>query len=108
MFNKFSIAEFRIPHLLLCALVAVTLAACGGGSTTADTATQSTALTSAATPAPPVVSGTPPTCAVGVEKKISPPPAFAPAAQPLTFDITNQPDWATFSTTTGELSGTPD
>jgi hypothetical protein len=108
MFNKFSIAVFRIPHLLLCALVAVTLAACGGGSTTADTATQSTALTSAATPAPPVVSGTPPTSVVAGAKYDYLPSASDADGQPLTFDITNQPDWATFSTTTGELSGTPD
>jgi Putative Ig domain len=106
MFKKFSPADFGIPHLLVCALVAV-LAACGGGGT-ADTASQSTALTSAATTPPPIVNGTPPTSVVAGAKYQYIPSASNPGGQPLSFDITNQPDWATFSTTTGELSGTPD
>jgi len=106
MFKKFSPAAFGIPHLLVCGLVAV-LAACGGGGTT-GTASQSTALTSAATTPPPVVNGTPPTSVVAGAKYDYIPSASSPGGQPLSFDITNPPAWATFSTTTGELSGTPD
>ena len=29
------------------------------------------------------------------------------AGDALTYSITNQPSWASFSTSTGELSGTP-
>jgi hypothetical protein len=59
------------------------------------------------TNSPPTISGTPPTGAsVGVQY------AFTPTAtdldgDPLTFSITNKPSWATFSTTTGQLQGTP-
>lgn len=109
MFKRFSPAGLRIPQLLVCALVTVTLAACGGGGGgTAGTASQSTALTSAATTSPPIVNGTPPTSVVAGAKYDYIPSASDPGGQPLTFDITNPPEWAIFSTTTGELSGTPD
>ncbi len=35
------------------------------------------------------------------------PTASDPENDPLTFEIANKPDWATFDTTTGVLSGTP-
>jgi hypothetical protein len=59
------------------------------------------------TNSPPVITGTPPTGAsVGVQY------AFTPSAtdldgNPLTYSITNRPSWATFSTSTGRLAGTP-
>lgn len=61
----------------------------------------------AATNTPPTVSGTPPS-QVDAGSTYS----FTPAANDvngdtLTFSITNQPSWASFSTTTGTLSGTP-
>jgi large repetitive protein len=107
MFKKFSPAAFRIPQLLVGALAAVALAACGGGGTAASPA-QSTALTSVATTPPPVVNGTPPTSVVAGAKYDYVPSASSPDGQPLSFDIANPPAWATFSTTTGELSGTPE
>ena len=59
------------------------------------------------TNSPPTITGTPPTSAtVGAAY------AFTPTAKdangdPLSFSITNKPSWATFSTSTGKLSGTP-
>jgi len=59
------------------------------------------------TNSPPAIAGTPPTTAtVGI------PYAFQPTASDangntLTFSIANKPYWATFSATTGSLSGTP-
>jgi hypothetical protein len=55
----------------------------------------------------PTISGTPPTSAT-----IGSTYAFTPTAKdangdPLTFSISNKPAWATFSTSTGKLSGTP-
>ncbi len=55
----------------------------------------------------PSISGTPPISAV-----VSQPYSFTPAAQDvdgdtLTFAIVNQPGWAEFNSSTGELSGTP-
>ena len=35
------------------------------------------------------------------------PTATAPSGQAVSFSITNKPAWATFSSTTGSLSGTP-
>jgi hypothetical protein len=56
---------------------------------------------------PPVISGTPST-SVGVGKAYSFQPSASDANHdPLTFSITNKPSWATFSASTGKLSGTP-
>jgi Cellulase (glycosyl hydrolase family 5)/Putative Ig domain len=56
---------------------------------------------------PPVISGTPPT---GVN--VGTPYSFRPAAKdpdgnPIWFGVTNKPSWASFNSTTGQLSGTP-
>ena len=56
---------------------------------------------------PPVISGTPPTSAtVGVQYAFTP-SATDPDGNTLTYGITNRPAWATFSASTGRLSGTP-
>ena len=57
---------------------------------------------------PPVISGTPPTTAtVGTQYTFTPTASDANAGTTLAFSITNKPSWATFSTTTGRLQGTP-
>lgn len=56
---------------------------------------------------PPLISGTPPTTASAGNAYTFTPTASSPRGGTLTFSITNQPSWATFSTTTGRLSGTP-
>jgi Putative Ig domain len=61
----------------------------------------------AATNSAPTISGTPATTVVAGAAY-----NFTPAAQdangdPLTFSITGKPAWATFNTTTGNVSGTP-
>jgi hypothetical protein len=59
------------------------------------------------TNSPPVISGTPPTSAsVGVQYAFTP-TATDPNGNTLTYSITNRPSWATFSSTTGRLAGTP-
>jgi hypothetical protein len=56
---------------------------------------------------PPTISGTPPTTAtVGTAYSFTP-TASDPEGGTLTFAIANRPSWATFSTTTGRLAGTP-
>jgi hypothetical protein len=56
---------------------------------------------------PPTISGTPPASAtVGVQYTFTP-TAADPDGATLTFAIQNAPAWATFSTTTGRLQGTP-
>lgn len=55
----------------------------------------------------PTISGTPPTTAtVGTAYSFRP-TASDPDGNTLGFTITNRPSWATFNTSTGQLSGTP-
>jgi len=56
---------------------------------------------------PPTISGTPPTSVKAGSAYAFTPTAKDPEGKTLTFSITNKPAWATFSTTTGKLSGTP-
>lgn len=61
----------------------------------------------AATNRPPVISGNPLTSLnLGLAYAFQP-SASDPDGNPLTFSIQNRPSWATFSTSTGRLSGTP-
>lgn len=68
------------------------------------------AITVAAPPnAAPRISGTPPTTVTaGQAYSFTPTATDADAGQTLTFSIAGKPAWASFSTTTGRLSGTPD
>ena len=60
-----------------------------------------------ATNSPPTISGSPATLVVATQPYIFIPSASDADHDPLSFSITNKPQWATFNTTTGELSGTP-
>ncbi len=55
----------------------------------------------------PVISGTPSSSVTVGQAYSFTPTASDPDGQTLTFSIANKPSWATFSTTTGRLSGTP-
>lgn len=56
---------------------------------------------------PPTISGTPPTTAkVGTAYSFQP-TAADPENKTLTFSISGKPTWASFSTSTGRLTGTP-
>ncbi len=55
----------------------------------------------------PKISGTPPTSVTASTAYSFLPTASDANNDPLTFSITNKPGWATFSTSTGRLSGTP-
>lgn len=118
----------RFPHWVLCAAMAVLLSACGGGegtssdgstastdNTSTDTTTVTTTTTTTSTPptasdtavTPPTITGTPATTAtVGASYSFQPTVSTSQSTS-LTYTITNQPAWATFSATTGQLSGTP-
>ena len=56
---------------------------------------------------PPVISGTPPTQVTVGNNYSFTPTASDPDGDALTFSIVNRPSWATFSSSTGQLSGTP-
>ena len=55
----------------------------------------------------PTIAGTPATTIVEGQAYSFTPTASDPDGDPLSFSITNQPSWATFSTSSGILSGTP-
>ncbi len=55
----------------------------------------------------PVISGTPATSVVVGNTYAFRPSASDANGDPLTFSVANKPGWATFSTSTGRLSGTP-
>jgi hypothetical protein len=59
------------------------------------------------TNSPPTISGNPSTLATAGQSYSFRPTASDPDGDALTFSIAGRPSWATFSTTTGRLSGTP-
>jgi hypothetical protein len=66
------------------------------------------AAQSAAPPtAPPTITGTAPTSVVAGQAYFFAPSASDPAGNALTFLIINRPSWASFNTSTGQLTGTP-
>src|SRR5205085_5676764 len=94
----------RFSILTSIALASLALGACAapqGGDPTA--AAQSPGSTSTA----PTISGTPSTSVVAGQSYAFTPTTTNPGGMTLTFSIINQPSWATFSSGTGELSGTP-
>lgn len=79
--------------------VALAISACGGGG-----GSNSLAPPSGPVSGGPTISGTPPTTAqVGALYSFTP----TSSGTSLVFAITNKPSWATFSTTSGALTGTP-
>jgi hypothetical protein len=77
------------------------------GGARASLAPFSISVTSPVAATPPTISGTPPTSvAVGSAYAFTPSAKDA-SGKTLTFSIKNPPTWATFSTATGEISGTP-
>lgn len=58
-------------------------------------------------PAAPTISGTPPTSVTAGSPYLFTPSTTDPSGKTLTFSIQGKPTWATFTTTTGALSGTP-
>lgn len=65
------------------------------------------AIAVASSNTPPTISGAPPTTATAGTQYTFTPSASDANGGTLTFSITNRPGWATFSTSTGRLQGTP-
>lgn len=99
------------PGLVLIALSAAALSGCGGGD---DEATPASGSAQPPPPPPsgstnhaPTISGSAPG-AVNASSAYNFLPTAADAdGDTLAFTIDNKPDWATFNTSTGRLSGTP-
>jgi hypothetical protein len=78
----------------------------GDGSLTASLPAFSILVQAPADHAP-VIGGTPAASVVAGTAYSFKPTASDPDGNTLTFSITNQPSWASFNATTGQLSGTP-
>jgi hypothetical protein len=77
-----------------------------GGGATASLPAFSIAVLAAASTGP-TISGTPASWVEAGSQYSFTPLASDPQGLPLTFSIANAPTWATFNTSTGQLSGTP-
>jgi Putative Ig domain len=77
------------------------------GRATASLPAFTLTVRAAASTGAPIISGTPPTSIVAGAAYAFRPTASDPNGDTLTFSIQNRPSWATFSTSTGRLSGTP-
>jgi hypothetical protein len=86
-------------------LVFAVLAGCGGGGASDTTPAAQVSATNTNSPA--AISGTPGTQVHSGQAYSFTPSASDPDGDKLTFSVQNKPSWATFSTTSGELSGTP-
>lgn len=77
------------------------------GVTTASLPAFAITVASAAPPPPPTISGTPAKVAAVAQVYSFQPSASDAAGGALAFSITGKPSWATFSGSTGQLTGTP-
>jgi hypothetical protein len=108
----------RASFVALATATAMALTGCGGGGGDGSSASNGSASGTGnpppVSPPGPGTSNTPPTisAAPATTATIGTAYDFAPTAQDadgdtLAFSIANRPEWATFSTATGRLSGTP-
>lgn len=100
----------RLALPLVCALV---LYGCGGGASTTENVAPGSdsgagsGSGSASTNHAPTVSGAPATAVNTGQAYTFQPTATDPDGNTLSFSIANQPSWASFSSSTGRLTGTP-
>jgi hypothetical protein len=101
---------------VLCGLAFAIFAGCGGSSDTTTAAAPSVSATepvqtapapASVTNSPATISGTPATQAQSGQVYSFTPSAADSDGDTLTFSVQNKPSWASFSTTSGQLSGTP-
>jgi hypothetical protein len=100
-----------LGRVALCAAIALTLAACNGEETRADSPTLQPVQDPTPAPSPtnsaPVLGGSPAlTAKAGTAYSFSPTASDADN-DPLTYTITGMPAWASFNVANGALSGTP-
>lgn len=95
--------------LAFAAAMLLALAGCGGGGGGSGSggSNPQNPPPSGGTNLPPTISGTPTASATTGQAYSFQPTATDPEGQTLTFSVAGKPSWATFSTATGLLSGTP-
>ena len=109
----FSVAD-TVRCVRLCVLglaIALSIAACGSVGVTSgpsQTATSTTGPSGTSAPnSAPSISGTPAAHVVAAQNYTFTPAASDTDGDTLSFTIANKPDWATFDSSTGQLTGTP-
>lgn len=100
--------RIHFPGFAACclALTAVLMGGCGGGDGGADSASGDAPPPSSGNAAP-TISGTPGSTVVAGQAYSFQPSSNDANGDRLTFAVANLPGWATFSDTTGRISGTP-
>jgi hypothetical protein len=115
MGDNLNCCKWAVIRLWLCAGLVAALSACGAVGTTSpgdsqtaqsDASSSSTGVSGTAASAP-TISGTPAASAMVGMTYTFQPAAWDPSGGTLTFSITGKPAWASFDSTTGQLSGTP-
>jgi hypothetical protein len=98
----------RLPQAAVLASAAAVVIACGGGDDGGSTAqTPPPPPAGGAVNQAPAISGSPASSVMQNSAYDFTPTASDPNGDVLTFRVANLPSWATFSATTGRLSGTP-
>ena len=94
---------------VLCAsgLLSLALAGCGGGAGSNAGGGSGVSASAAVIVVIPTISGTAATSVVVGQVYTFTPTTTNPSGGTLSFSIVNQPTWASFNTTTGQLTGTP-
>jgi hypothetical protein len=106
---KFGFRRSAVSPAILLGVVTLALAGCGGdegGDTTAAASAAPTAAAGGSNRAP-TINGAPMSSVTPGTAYSFTPNAVDADGNTLSFAITNKPAWATFSTSTGRLSGTP-
>ncbi len=93
-----------LPALLVAVAM---LSGCGGGGAPTVVTSAPAVAGDAGAAAPPVIGGTPATSVTAGTQYSFQPTASDANGDAISYSITNQPVWATFSTTSGLLSGIP-
>jgi hypothetical protein len=99
--------KIQIQASWLASLAVVALAGCGGGGDSDPATGGGNPPPGGGSNAPPTIQGQPNGSVVAGQAFSFQPTASDPNGDTLTFSVTNLPDWASFNSSTGRISGTP-
>jgi hypothetical protein len=99
--------KIQIQASWLAMLGVVALAGCGGGGDGDPATGGGNPPPGGGSNAPPTIQGQPNGSVAAGQAFSFQPTASDPNGDALTFSVTNLPDWATFNSSTGRISGTP-